>query len=751
MVQSSEDKFDTDPSELTRVIQAIRRRLVYVLAFVVLVTVVAIGVGASQEPTYTANAQIVLEPRDDNTINDLVADSLSKDASAIETQIKLLRTYSHIKKVITALNLEKRWTYKIPSENESGQPWVGSFFQSWGSALASLTTGEDDQSNQESAKTNRRTTLSQSKMDALHAHFLKNYRVQQEGQSYVISIYYTSDDPTEAAEVANSVADIFIRTKRTHKLRVTDRTSQWLSKRADTLHQELRDLEQQIFEFREQNPVDNRRLPLADSEVAVLTSELAKVRGELSAKAATLDLARQTVTGKGDLRDIAEINTSVVLQELLAEQTALAAKEAELSKTFGERHPRMVQHQAEQERVNFRIEQETIRIVSSIANDVRILSVRRDSLEQEINKLRRQEVGKANVTFQLEDLLRRGETTRELYRHVLQRSKEINEQQEIVEPDVRMVSQAIVPQAPSSPGAKIYGAIGFCSSSVLSIMFVLFLDRLDKRLRTPGQVRDELGLETAALIPQVGQSNLAPHRRLIDLPRSIYADAMRSVFMAVRQSAINAGPQIGLEEREGQVVLVTSSLPDEGKSTLSLSLATTAALQTKDVIIVDLDLRHPQIHHLTGLKPKSGIAEYCRYSSTDLKDCIVYEEETGLNYLFVKNLPRDPSATISSDRFLLLMERLREQFDLIVIDAAPILAVTETRLLLNHVDLVAFCIRWGKTDTETVIDALGNIWGHDTPPSVLAVLTRVDMEKGAAYGLTSSRHRKVLKKYYQEE
>ena len=762
MVQPVRSRYDAESSEFSAFIQPLRRWFWCILGFVILATAVASYIGASKEPTYTASVQILLEPRDGSSaINDLVADGLSKDASAIETQIKLLRTHNHIQNVITALALDERWAHKVSgddSDDKSGwsslvdagasEDGVNGKLRSWGIALINLAVGETsepaspvDVEPAAPARHERADDLESAKMDALYRLFNQNYRVQQEGQSYVISIYYTSEDPYEAAEIANRSADVFIETKTSEKLGVTGRTSDWLSKRAQTLYDELQELNSEISAFRDTNPVDVRQAPRADSEVAVLTTELAGVRGRLSAKNATLDLARETQTGAGDLRGIAEINTSVALQNLLAEQSSLLAQGGELSKTYGDKHPLMVQFEAEKIRLSSKIKQETARIVASIENDVRILEAQRDSLDQEIKSLRRQEVGKSKAKFQLEDLLRRADEKRDLYQKALQRSKEIGEQQDIVGPDMRLVSRATVPRSPSSPSAKIFGLIGFCGSGILSIMLVLFVDRLDKRLRTPNQIKDEFGLETVALVPQVGK-NPPPHRRLIELPRSSYADSMRSIFMSIRQMASR--------DDAGQVVLMTSGLPDEGKSTLSLSLATAAAMQTKDVLIIDMDLRHPQIHHMIGHQPKNGVVEYCRDSSLELEDCLHYEKETGLTYLFVNDMPHDPSATVNSDRFTLMMERLREDFDLIIIDAAPVLAVTETRLLLSHVDLVTFCIRWGKADIETTTEALDNIWSNETSPPVLAVLTRVDIDRGAAYGLSSSRHRKALKKYYQE-
>ncbi|MGI9502210.1 MAG: tyrosine-protein kinase family protein, partial [Geminicoccaceae bacterium] len=142
-------------------------------------------------------------------------------------------------------------------------------------------------------------------------------------------------------------------------------------------------------------------------------------------------------------------------------------------------------------------------------------------------------------------------------------------------------------------------------------------------------------------------------------------------------------------------------------------------------------------------------AEFCRDETISIADCIVYDHETDLHYMLVRERPRDPSTVIGSKRFAAAMDLVKEEFEFIVLDAAPVLAVTETRLLLQHADQVAFCIRWGYTDVETVDEALQSIESTDTDTPLVGVLTRVDMKKGASYGLSSSKHHKAFKKYYQ--
>ncbi|MGI9436970.1 MAG: tyrosine-protein kinase family protein [Geminicoccaceae bacterium] len=144
-----------------------------------------------------------------------------------------------------------------------------------------------------------------------------------------------------------------------------------------------------------------------------------------------------------------------------------------------------------------------------------------------------------------------------------------------------------------------------------------------------------------------------------------------------------------------------------------------------------------------------GITENCRDEDVTLDDCIVYDPDTDLHLLLVKDRAKDPSKIMTSARFATATRLFRGEFDLIVMDVAPVLAVTETRLLMQHTDHFVFCIRWEATNIETVDEALQGIETTQADMPVTAVLARVDMKKAASYGLSSSKHHKAFKKYYQ--
>ncbi|MEZ5823281.1 MAG: hypothetical protein R3C97_00575 [Geminicoccaceae bacterium] len=385
--------------------------------------------------------------------------------------------------------------------------------------------------------------------------------------------------------------------------------------------------------LREQRSADTGRgTTLNQQELSDINAEIIRLRGDLAERRQ----ARWCATCVPPAATWARSPMSPIppwIPRLREQETELLRREAEYKSLYGPKHPRILDLQNEREELNTKIQSEVERIALTLQNEVQVSSTRLASLEAQLSNVRTATAADSASQVRLNELRRQADISRGAYEDFLQRSKTLEENQELVQPDVRIVLIAKPPTKPSSPGAKLFAAAGFAVCFALAALVAIVRERLDRGIRSAREVERMLGLNTLGMVPHVGRlKNQKPYQYLMTKPLSAYAESIRSVYMAVKLSNVDKQPK---------VVLVTSSLPDEGKTTFALSLATFAARSHKRVLLIDLDLRHPSVHHELGWQVSAGSSSTwpatgrSRRSSTDL--------ETGLHFLPIKGQTTNPT------------------------------------------------------------------------------------------------------------
>ena len=335
-------------------------------------------------------------------------------------------------------------------------------------------------------------------------------------------------------------------------------------------------------------------------------------------------------------------------------------QEAELRGLYGERHPRMQELLVEKANIQGKLGVEIGRIASVLQNDVSVAGTRVAALEAQLGGMRDRSTENRGAEVRLRELQRQADTSRSLYEAFLTRSKEMREQQEVTEPDARVVALATPPNGPSTPGAKLFAAGGLVASGLVASLLALLLDRLDRGLRSAREVEASLGLGTLALVPKLDRlkRNQRPYQYLIDKPLSAYTEAIRGIYMALKLTNVDRAPK---------VILITSALPEEGKTTIAVSLAAFAARSHKRTLLIDLDMRHPSVHSELGWSVSHGLVEYLS-GERPLSDVIQHDLETGLHFVPVGEQVTNPTDLLESERLRALVETARERYDYVIID-----------------------------------------------------------------------------------
>lgn len=757
--------------DLSLLFGIINRRKILILATVAIVTSLVGFVSTQLEPVYSASSSILLEPRETRVVNmESVVEELPQDESMIETQIKLLRSTHFAERVISELKLLDSPDFN-PMINGGGMTaslperliamafgwlpdqWaskVGLAAQQGGEGLNLEAAADEIEPAQASGGGVRQAMIDEpgSSMGgqkatlALAAAMLQEQlNIQQSGSSYVITVTHSSMNRENAAMVANAVAELYVTDQLEAKRSATARAANWLSGRIGELRGQLLEAEEVIEQYRAENElVHGPEHQLNQQELSAVNAQLVNLEAERAEKQATLDLAR-SLQGEGkDIKTLAGMFDSPMIVALYQNKLALDREESRLSQEYGPRHSKMLQLSADRVKLVGEIEAHITRGIQELATEIGLIESRRGQLEGRLGEAKTGAGDRSRAGIQLRLLEREAEATRLLYTTFLKRFKELNEQHDILEANARIISTALAPDKPSFPKPKLMTTVGGIGSMILGILLAFVVDSVDRTVRSTREAEELLGVPILGLIPTVRNPDRKKslHQSLLDQPPGPYMEAVGAVRAGIWFSNVDMPPK---------VVLVTSSVPDEGKTTLSLTLGAAAARTNLYTVVVDLDLRRPSVGPAID-KYGGGILEYIADEKT-LDDIIVkHDTVRNLDFITVRGLADYPAEILASQRMAELIDALRERYDYIVLDTPPILGLADARFIANMADVAIFAVRWGKTKKETIQRGLATLRSAGVNLAG-AVLTQVNIKRQKKYSTTDViQYSGKYKKYY---
>ncbi|WP_191057629.1 GumC family protein [Geminicoccus harenae] len=728
----------------------VRRRSGLIVLIVALGTGLAVSLGLQVQPRFTSTAEIVLEPRDGElpTGSPVVPEAMMNPSFA-ETRIKFLTSSGHLRRVLASLEQEGRMLPALAAppparleaiDHHATDSWIG---QSWQEAVARMAPiwsrltwrGEDWA---QPGMVQSLPTLDE---------FKNNLKVAQEGTSYVLGVSYTAQSPELAAAAANRVVELYVQEELARRRETRTQASGWLDTRLVELKGQLEQAEAAVQNYRITHQIaDSGRVDVTNQQLADVHRELTEAEADLAARQARLDHVQTLRQQEGSTAVPPELSASPGLAALRQRELELQRELTELSLAFGDKHPRMQLARTQLNEVRQKIAQEIAQDFANMEAEVQLAAARVQTIRNRLASVQQASSVTQQAEVGLHELEREAEASRRLYESLLQQQKEIQLAADAVQPDTRVLSRALPAERPSSPPPILFAIPGLIASGVAGIFLAVLLERLDRGLRSSRQVQQVLGLRCIGLVPRLRWlGRRRPHHYLANMPLSAYTEALRSIFAALAGSAHD-----GLR---GNMILVTSSLPGEGKTTLAVSLATYASLSGKRVLLIDLDLRHPSVAHELGVKPRAGLVEYL-CEEQDLEEVIHQLPGTELDYLPVLRRPSDPLKLVTAESMARMLSRMRSRYDWIIIDSAPLLGITETGVVAQLVDSVLFATRWSATSQDMAGNALELLQEATQstgkrPPVIYSVLTQVNIQEHARYryGDAGEAYHK-FKKYY---
>jgi Mrp family chromosome partitioning ATPase/capsular polysaccharide biosynthesis protein len=317
----------------------------------------------------------------------------------------------------------------------------------------------------------------------------------------------------------------------------------------------------------------------------------------------------------------------------------------------------------------------------------------------------------------------------QLYDGLLRREKEVRYLQAVAAPDVRILSLASPPDRPSSTNPLLFALPAPIIFSIAGCFLALARERLDRGIRSQYELSSALGIPCLGLVPQLSRMGRhSTYKYLLRQPFGAYSEAMRSLVAAL---------QLMLPHPPAKVILTSSAVPGEGKTTLAVSLAIYVTLLQRRTLLVDLDFRRPSILHALRARARRGVADVL-LSDVPPAEVIQRIPRLGLDYLAMKRCMVDPVLLFADGRLPRLLRQLRDAYDCIIIDGPPLLGITESRLLAGLADKVLFLVKWGTTPREVAqsgINLLRDVGCFDKERACqpCAVLTQVNLNQHARY------------------
>ncbi|MCF6445734.1 polysaccharide biosynthesis tyrosine autokinase [Nereida sp. MMG025] len=641
----------TDDISVTQLIYTLWRGKWIIALFMMIAG--ALGVYQAFErstPLYTASAVVVLENQPNNIVDlETVASGVSGDQASINTEVEVIRSRNLISKLVDELDL-----MNDPEFNATLRD-APSF--SIGTIRRWLSGSQPSQPNAETIRQNVITAVRRKIV-------VTNIRT-----SFVFQITATSERPGKSARLANTLVELYIQDQIDVKFEATEQATVWLANRVTELKSDLEAAETAISDFASNsNLVSPEILEGLGVQIKDLRERATNLRQTIA------QLQSQTnfdVSSGYDL--IATLTNDRTLLQL-AEQISSGNENAK--QTFEDRL-RTIQARTQ--------------------NEIRNAENQLVSINALIAQLEEQEQTQSTELVQLQQLEREAEAAREIYSYFLTRLGETRVQQGIQQADSRLLSPAIRPKAPSAPRKSFIVFISLILGGLLGSAFVILRETRNTSVRTADELEELSGISVLGQIPMIPARKRANVLKyLIEKPNSAAAEAIRNLRTSVLLSNIDKKPQI---------IMSTSSMPSEGKTTQSLALTQNISSLDQKVLLIEGDIRRRVFSQYFDIKPEHGILSVLS-DKIALKDAVKRVDDLGADVLFGEIGSMNAADVFSSESFKSLLEEARKHYDTIIIDTPPLLVVPDARVIGQSVDAIIYTVRWDHTTKAQVRQGL---------------------------------------------
>lgn len=694
------------------ILTVLRQRAWLIASLTIGLTALVAVALALQPPRYTAVTEVVLESREGTDYGNLEENTnYQRNPLApadMETQLRVLSSFELLVAVVDELGLEP--------EPVTARPWTGfvedvlrRLFPTL--AIPSFLAPEPPPSAAE-------------KRERILREVRDNLQLTRDPLARVLTIAYTARSPELAAEVANAFARQFLSQLIEAQRRNLAATASVLEQQRDLLRDKAEEAERAVRQFQnERNLVDVQGESAASLPYADLSRQLADAEADLArAEARAAQVAGASGT---DLAGIPEALSSTVLTTLQQRAAEAEARFASLSADYGPRHPLVREAERSRQEVRAAVGRELGKIARQVRGERDVARARVENLRTALARVEKDVTTTNASRVELQALQSQAQTARRLYETMIDRYERAYLQQFLVNPGARVISAARAPSEPDRRGRVVLLGLGAIASFGFACALAFLLELARQGYSSGAALAADTGLSVIGTLPDVpgrnAQLEVADLRS--DLSHGLFSESIRRV--AFRLKPGGAAP--------GQVVLVTSALPDEGKSTFALCLARQLSAMRLRVLLVDADVYRRQVTARMQASPGNtpDLHDVLTDESVTLAEAIRRDQRLGFDVLPSFPPPANFRMVDHADRFGQLLDELRRRYDVVILDTPPILSLSDYAAAAPVADAVAMVVRWRRTPRRAVRAALRQIAALAGPLPML-VLNRVPLRHSLA-------------------
>jgi succinoglycan biosynthesis transport protein ExoP len=654
-------------------------------------------------PVYQATTQILIERETPDVLPGKDLMNIGKGADYLNTQFNLLRGRGLAEKVVERLSLQRSPDFAS-----------GPIMSPWERFQRTILRRSPSVPPTEMALT-----------PAARA-FQARLSIEPVPNSSLVNIRCTGYDPVLAARAVNTLAQLYIEQSLEFRFTTSSEATGWLSERMKDQKKRLEEAEKALQAYREKEGLENvdERRGLIEQKLTTLTGAVLNARTERITKETLVSQMRSL--SPAQLATHLAVLGNGQIQSLRGQLAELQREAVRLSETVGEKHPDMVRVRSEQRALEDKLAAETQNIVRSAETDYRTAQQQESNLQASLDAIKAEanEINRKSIDFGV--LRREVESNQQMFQNLMNRSKETGLESELRSTNIRVVEKAEIPQAPIAPRRAWNYQVAVLVGLGVGIALVIAAEQLDSTIKTPEDAKQHVRIPFLGMVADAAArkantpGNASP--LILKNPRSALADAYR----VIRTNIIFSSA-----ETTARALVISSVNPAEGKSTTVVNVAGSLSQNGARVLVIDADLRRPTIHTHFGINSSPGLSDVIVGKATP-QQAIRTTPYKGLDVLPCGYVPPNPAELLGSAVMKDLLVTLRREYDYILIDTPPVLAMADTPVLCRLTDGLVLVVAAESTSRQAIhrtIDQIVSVGGRLTG----MVLNRVNLERNSYY------------------